>query len=166
MSKVTELKIEKEKYMKEKERSEYRMYFFVPYNISDIQKGIQAGHAALEYARVFGKTSEYKSFIENDKTWIILNGGTTNEGPEDRGSLNEIMDYLDDNSIPHTYFYEPDLNDALTAVCFLVEERGFDMKKYPDYDPENFNIGKFQWELMMGEENIKARELIRGKKLA
>lgn len=54
----------------------YRMYFFVPCNISEIQKGIQAGHAALEYAFLYGDTDEYKSFIVNDKTWIILNGGT------------------------------------------------------------------------------------------
>ena len=35
---------------KEHKTLELRMYFFVPYNISPIQKSIQAGHAALEYA--------------------------------------------------------------------------------------------------------------------
>ena len=28
---------------------EYRMYFLVPYNLSPIQQGIQAGHALQEY---------------------------------------------------------------------------------------------------------------------
>ena len=57
----------------------YRLYFFVPYNISPIQQAIQAGHAALEYAYKFGNTSDYIDFMINDKTWVILNGGTTND---------------------------------------------------------------------------------------
>lgn len=54
-----------------------RMYFFVPYNISEIQKGIQAGHSALEYALKYGRTKEFLDFVENHKTWVILSGGTT-----------------------------------------------------------------------------------------
>jgi hypothetical protein len=54
-----------------------RMYFFVPNNISDIQKSIQAGHAALEYAYHYGDTKLFDDFITKHKTWVILNGGTT-----------------------------------------------------------------------------------------
>jgi hypothetical protein len=58
---------------------ELRMYFFVPYNISEIQKGIQAGHAALRYARQFSADNpDVWNFVDNYETWIILNGGTTN----------------------------------------------------------------------------------------
>ena len=35
--------------MNKPEELEWRMYGIVPYNISDIQKGIQFGHAVQEY---------------------------------------------------------------------------------------------------------------------
>ncbi|MFA5366351.1 MAG: hypothetical protein WC333_00310 [Dehalococcoidia bacterium] len=118
-----------------KDRLELRMYFFVPYNISPIQQAIQAGHAALEYARKYGQTDLFIDFIDDWKTWIILNGGTTNESisPVFRGSLNTISDELRMNEIQHAYFNEPDLNNALTAVCFIVDERVFNKEDYPDF---------------------------------
>ena len=118
---------------------EQRMYFFVAYQLMPIQKGIQAGHAALEYANEYGHTSEYRQFIENDKTWIILNGGTTNctrdlQTGERIGTLDQIVDTLEDMDIPHSTFTEPDLNNTLTAVCFLCDERVFNHKDYPMYE--------------------------------
>jgi len=170
------------------------MYFFVPYNISEIQKGIQAGHAALEYANKYHNTDIYKRFIEYDKTWIVLNGGTTNNNyelgsGESLHSLNKIADGLVVNNIEFAYFKEPDLNDALTAVCFIVDERVYNYKKYPDFkewiiDNSNYNykqinilevdilIDKYkahylEWvELIGGEKNVFLRDLIRNKKLA
>jgi len=117
---------------------EKRMYFFVPYNISPIQQAIQAGHAALQYARVNFNSLEYMDFVDNWKTWIILNGGTTNNGHDEDGvflgSLNQIADQLDIfTNVSVARFYEPDLNDALTAVCFICDERVFDYEKYPDF---------------------------------
>jgi hypothetical protein len=117
------------------------MYFFVPYNISPIQQAIQAGHAALEYAHEFGNSEDYLSFIKKDKTWIILNGGTTNKGyettPEGKlqliGSLNQIHYNLCMMKINCHNFSEPDLNDALSAVCFLADERVWDYETYPDF---------------------------------
>ncbi len=46
-------------------RLEQRMYFFVPYNISEIQKGIQAGHAALQYANLCGHTRKNTPLFYN-----------------------------------------------------------------------------------------------------
>lgn len=116
---------------------ELRMYFFVPYNISPIQQAIQAGHASLEYARIYGDQEQFKEFVDNWKTWVILNGGTTNDrrdfDGEAMGSLNQIGDALNDNDITFSYFIEPDLNNALTALCFIVDERVFNRKKYPDF---------------------------------
>ena len=31
-------------------------------------------------------------------------------------------------------FQEPDLNDALTAVCFICDEQVFNYDDYPDFD--------------------------------
>jgi hypothetical protein len=116
---------------------ELRMYFFVPYNLSPIQQAIQAGHAALEYARKYGHTDLFGDFIDNWKTWIVLDGGTTNNirGANDvnYGTLDQIEDMLNIVGISCARFNEPDLNDALTAVCFIVDERVFNKKDYPDF---------------------------------
>jgi len=119
----------------EEKKLELRMYFFVPYNISPIQQAIQAGHAAIEYARNFGDSEEFKNFADNWKTWVILDGGTTNDSANDtlRGTLNQIADSLVNNGIKFSSFQEPDLNDALTAVCVIVDERVFNKKDYPDF---------------------------------
>lgn len=157
-----------------KENTKYRMYFFVPYNLSDIQKGIQAGHCALEYAEGYGHTKEYKQFIKNDKTWIILNGGTTrsynlatdhNIAP---GSLNEIEFMLRENQIYHARFHEPDLEYALTAVCFLAEEKIWDKENYPDYVVGDY-LTYEGWEKIVMKNDYKAiflRNLLEGKRLA
>ena len=116
---------------------EKRLYFFVPYNISPIQQAIQAGHAALEYAYEYGDDIEYQEFIKNWKTWIILNGGTTNNRFDldgvAQGSMNQIVQDFLINNIKHSTFQEPDLNDALTAICFLVDECVFNREDYPDF---------------------------------
>lgn len=123
--------------MEEQQPLELRMYFFVPYNISEIAKGIQSGHAALEYADKFGSDEEFVRFVREYKTWIILNGGTTNDNRDFdgivQGTLNQIAEQLLDNDIQFSYFREPDLNDTLTAICFICDERVFNRKDYPDF---------------------------------
>lgn len=113
-----------------------RMYFFVPYNIMPIQKGIQAGHCAEQFALKYNISPVWLEYVQDHKTWVILDGGTTNDDdkPERRGSLNIIGDTLESIGIPHASFYEEDLNDGLSAVCFLVDEKVWNMKDYPMYD--------------------------------
>ena len=123
--------------MEENKELELRAYFFVPYNISPIQQAIQAGHAAIDYAFRYGDSEEFKLFAQVYKTWIILDGGTTNERRDLEGivmgSLNQIADDLQANDIQFAFFQEPDLNDALTALCFICDERVFNRKDYPDF---------------------------------
>jgi hypothetical protein len=181
----------------ENKELEYRMYFFVPYNISPIQQAIQAGHCVEEYSDRFFHTALYKGYREH-KTWIILNGGTTNKRRDldgiSLGTLNQIGDSLLENGIPFAYFEEPDLNDALTAVCFIADEGVWNYEDYPDFldwvlknylydEPAQrvielrmrgileltlmFPMYYREWiELMGGEKNIFLRELIKGKKKA
>ena len=121
---------------------EKRMYFFVPYNISPIQQAIQAGHAAVEYARRMNETELFTDFAINWKTWIILNGGTTNEDQFNPGTIQEIVmslyefnnDKRGDEEIDFTTFKEPDLNDTTTAICFICDERVFNYEDYPDFN--------------------------------
>ena len=115
----------------------YRMYGLVPYNISPIQQGIQFGHAVVEYGLQFSDTPEYKQWATRDKTFIILNGGTTNntitEDSMFKGTLNNYLIELRNKYVRLDTFYEPDLGDQLTAIVFLVDDRVFDREAWPDY---------------------------------
>ena len=118
---------------------ELRMYGLVPYNISPIQQAIQFGHAVVEYGQKFKNDDIYNNWADNWKTFIILNGGTTNHKTslEDGlpfGSLNNHLLTLMDNGIEFAQFNEPDLGDQLTAVVFIVDERVFNRRKYPDFE--------------------------------
>lgn len=142
-----------------------RMYFFVPYHLSGIQKGIQAGHSALEYANLYANTPEFKYFIQSHKTWIILNGGTTS----DLQGVSEALHYY---GINFSRFREPDLDNALTSVCFLAPEQVYDREKYPDLAPckedEKYAIETIKaWVNSLGGiNNVVLRRLITGKHLA
>ena len=179
-----------------KENLELRMYFFVPYQLTGIQQGIQCGHAALEYAKQFGHTPEYKDFIDNWKTWIVLNGGSTNSrnqevgiDPECKpiGSLNQILESLQKLGPVCSYFREPDLQDAVTAVCFICDERVWNYEKYPDFDEAIYgSVDDHPWKecfyktdngcimsydmwlskCIGGSINLELRKIIRGKRLA
>lgn len=164
---------------------EKRMYFLVPYNINKIQQGIQAGHAALEYARKYSNTHDFIDFVDNHKTWIILNGGTTNEKRElgsgkSIGTLNQILDLIAEREdINYAFFREPDLNDALTAICLIVDERVFNIKYYPDFNEwvkdksqlnffERIDLQEMHNKYIdeVGEDIFFLKEILNTKKLA
>jgi hypothetical protein len=119
---------------------EKKIYVFVPYNISDKQKGIQALHGAQKYDRKYEGSTMLHDFIDNHMTCIMLDGGTTNSHPERLGTLNLILLAIvefnngsEKEYIPYSFFEEPDINDALTAVAFIADERVFDFKTYPEF---------------------------------
>jgi len=175
------------------------MYFFVPYQLTGIQQGIQSGHSALRFALRYGRYNPNHiiwDFIENYQTWVILNGGTTNNDLDAPGTLDATYRNLADNDIECTGFCEPDLNNALTAVCFICDERVFNRELYPDfvdfmfnkmypaaresipYENERWirslkNVQELfpeyytEWvESLGGEKNVFLRNLIKDKKLA
>lgn len=157
---------------------ELRMYGFVPYQLTGIQSGIQMLHAIVEYGLLYGDTPQYVEWATNHKTVILLDGGTTNDVGEELGSLNMIKGVLSASDIPHAFFREPDLQNALTAVCFIADERVFNTKEYPNwedtYDFKEFGISgekfiegyNFWLSRIGGVENRTIRELIDGKRLA
>jgi hypothetical protein len=124
---------------------EYRMYGLVPYNLSPIQQGIQFGHAVVEYQQnIKGLTNLekiYDKWAKQDKTFIILNGGTTNNTLDKLGTLNQHLRTLIDNGVATSVFHEPDLGDQLTAIVFLVDERVFNRTLYPDFQEEKLPYG-------------------------
>ena len=150
-------------------RLEQRMYGLVPYNLSPIQQGIQFGHAVVEYSLNHYSYTEqkgsnpYSQWAHYDKTFIILNGGTTNKNEDRYGTLNIAQSELYAMGVELATFHEPDLGDQLTAVVFLVDERVWDREKYPPYD-EAFSHGpseKNYYKELFGEEAEKIVEMRR-----
>ena len=152
-----------------KKRLGYRMYGLVPYNISPIQQGIQFGHAVVEYGLKHGKSNvindkvdTYTQWAKNDKTFIILNGGTTNNSPiyDKSGTLNKAKDELAQMGIQTATFYEPDLGDQLTAVVFLVDERVWDKENYSTYDFIRDEVSEMvYYETLFSEEHLQILEM-------
>lgn len=158
-----------------KETLTYRMMGLVPYNISPIQQAIQYGHAVVEYIsndyRVHGYISDpLLKWMDEDKTFIILNGGTTNKKVNVFGTLNQHCVALLQNKITFSTFHEPDLGDQLTAVVFLVDERVYDKEQYPDYPVmKEYCPNKYydKWvENIGGPQNVFLREFLSQFKLA
>jgi hypothetical protein len=124
---------------------EFRMYGLVPYNISPIQQGIQFGHAVVEYGQKVkyldqSLYNQYNDWADNWKTFIILNGGTSNhsvnrysDSEDFFGSMEKNLKLLEDNNVQIATFYEPDLNDMLSGIVFIVDEQVFNKKDYPDF---------------------------------
>lgn len=123
---------------------ELRMYGIVPYNISEIQKGIQFGHAVVEYGLNFFNDPLYQEWANKWKTFIILNGGTSNhsrnryQSGEYWGTMEINCQELLNHNVKIAEFYEPDLNDMLSAVVFIVDERVFNKEKWPDFNLDDF----------------------------
>lgn len=147
----------------------YRMYGLVPYNLSPIQQGIQFGHGVIEYSLDFGDTPEYQKWAVHDKTFIILNGGTTNGRRFDGdliGSLNRHGVSLTTNGIKNSRFYELDLGDCLTSVVFLVDDRVFDRVAWPEYDGLTYDDGTpdpteyWEWKMKFSESEIEADKIV------
>lgn len=141
-----------------KQKLELRMYFLCMYNLSDIQKSIQSLHAVVEYQLKYGKDKEYQDWAKNHKTVIILNGGTSNKGTHSEygevkqlGSMEQHFQILKNNKIKCTAFYEPDLNHSMSAIAFLVDERVFNKKDYPDFVPTT--IQKFGEDVFASDHN-------------
>ena len=167
--------------MIEDNKLELRMYGLIPYNISPIQQGIQFGHAKDEYTLTMFEildekekydyksiklVSQYRDWLKNWKTYIILNGGTTNLNPDKPGTLNKHLQTLKDKGVFCAAFYEPDLGDQLTGVDFLVDERVFNKEKYPDFefDRTQKTIGYGYWsEDPLNPKFLKEGDSIRWK---
>lgn len=140
---------------------EYRMYGLVPYNISPIQQGIQFGHAVVEYGLEFSETPEYQTWAKRDKTFIILNGGTTNNTAFIKGTLNNHYFTLTDRCIRVGEFHEPDLGDQLTAVVFLVDDRVWNKVAWPDFDDDK-DIAEtyYEWKMKFAETEREADQIV------
>ncbi len=136
---------------------EKKMYSLVIYQLSGIQAGIQAGHATDEYEILFNNDPDYLDWLLHWKTVIVLNGGSSNSGKEsyygvapEIGTMETHLETLSQAKVKAVPFYEPELNYAMTAMSFLVDERVFNKTKYPDPD-----IDKATWMKFLTSKSIK-----------
>lgn len=164
----------------ENKELELRMYGLVPYNISPIQQAIQFGHAVVEYGQsVKGTEHEklYNEWADKWKTFIILNGGTTNDNPLALGSLNQHLATLRESGVYCKEFYEPDLGDQLTAIVFIIDERVFNKEKYPDFDVflqdygdtnvlNGLKLAEMWAQTIGGKPNVELRYFLKNFRLA
>ena len=102
-------------------------YFLVNQYISGIQCGIQAAHCAMELMHKeiekdgydFGsQESTFIKWLEEDKTMIVLNGGSQRD-------LMDVLELLKAHEWPYAYFNEEQdaLNGALTCVGFVLDAK-------------------------------------------
>lgn len=129
--------------MKGDPTEELRMFCLVPYNLSEIQKGIQAAHAIAEYSLIPESSFvdwpnfSYRDWATYNKTIIILNGGTSNkgDGKHSQGSMEFHRNFLESFHVPHACFYEPDLNLMLSGIAFVLPSfifKTYERIKNPD----------------------------------
>lgn len=147
--------------MNEKNELTYRLYVLSIRQLSGINKGCQGIHAALEYSEKYFIDPEYRKYIEKDKTLVMIDGGTNQD-------MIKILDQLEEGNIHHTYFTEPDLNDCVTSIAFIADERVWDKA----YSKENFVLVECdedeqfnEWvESIGGPKNLLLRNIIQGKR--
>jgi len=142
-----------------------RMYGLVPYNLSPIQQGIQFGHAVVEYANQFYNDEDYQKWSQECKTFIILNGGTTNYSFQKngtslrKGTLNQHLETLRELDVKLAYFCESDLGYQLTGIVFLVDERIYNKEKYPEFDGLD-NSDYLEWLSKFSDNSEKAQKIV------
>jgi hypothetical protein len=147
---------------------ELRMYSLVMYNLSDIQKGIQAGHSWVEYAKDYYNDRDFQSWMNRWKTVIILNGGTSNNiDVSYKGTMESHLEVLKENGVKVSTFYEPDLNNSLSSISFLVDERVFNRREYMLDESLVSEFGEEYLITILGsKQNIFLREYLENLKLA
>jgi hypothetical protein len=133
------------------------MYCLAEKHLSSIQKAIQSAHAIVEYGLTYGNTPEYKQWAKKDKTIVILDGGNSID-------LDSIKDQLRCEGWPFEVFYEPDMDNFMTAIAFLAPDRVYDYKNwgvsYDDYR-EKVYPGKAHYDTWLNDIGGKPAEAVK-----
>ena len=152
-----------------KQNLEQRMYCLVLRHLSPINKGIQCTHACEQYGEFFRNEADYRKYIEEDKTLIMLEGGSSID-------MYIIEEKLIQKGVQFYAFKEPDLMNLTTAICFLADERIWNFEQYPDIKStfeiitnsveSNEKIENSFIDYIGGVHNYTKLQIIFGKRLA
>lgn len=110
-------------------KHEYKMYSIVLRQLNGINNGVQTTHGVCEYVWKHIGEPDLNKWISENKTLVILNGGSTKD-------MDEIKSILVENNIAFETFEEEDLGGLTTSICLLADERVWNQKDYPKF--ENF----------------------------
>lgn len=101
----------------------YKMYAIVLRQLDGINSGIQAAHGVCEYIRKHFGDNDLHQWLHEDKTLVVLNGGTYKD-------LVNIMFKFNEAGIKYETFKEEDLDGLTTCIALLADERVWDKKEY------------------------------------
>lgn len=109
------------------EKKGYKMYSIVLRHLDGQNKGVQTTHGVCEYVRKHWDDEDLQQWINQDKTLVMLSGGTVSD-------MNEIRTCFDEVGIPYETFEEEDLANITTSICLLADEKVWDRKNYPSFN--------------------------------
>ena len=104
-----------------------RLYVFSNMYLSPIQHGIQGLHAmgemVLKYPAASRGGKRFRKWLGEHKTVIVLNAGYSSV----LGDIHQILGEIskDDPGVAFASFREEGLEDALTSVAVVVEEKSY-----------------------------------------
>ena len=120
---------------------ELRLYSFVNFYLSQIQQGIQTGHAAVQLIRTYtDKKQKHHELVmdwaDNHKTFIVLNGGHN-------AALEQTLEIVQRSGYPYSAFFEdgPSLGGLMTTVAVVLPENVFNARRF---DPTS-QIETYYW---------------------
>lgn len=148
-----------------------RLYSITSFYCNGIISGIQSYHSGMEYAVKYWETPEFQQWIKQDKTVIILSGGDSHVND---GTMEQLRDKLISYDIEIGVFHEPGMNDALTSISFLADEKVWDKEKYPDTNHSYPDVPEVDVEIFQqldmrhkyGAKRVILRNLLKDFKLA
>lgn len=132
----------------------YKMYSIVLRQLDGINNGVQTTHGVCEYIRKHWNDEDLQQWLNEDKTLVVLNGGTVND-------MNSIKERFDQEGIKYETFEEEDLANLTTSICLLADERVWDRKEYGSVDDFVQSISKKQ---LVELEPEKSEELVEAEK--
>ena len=119
---------------------ELRLYTFCNFYLSSIQQGIQSAHVVhslfIKYPS-FESNSILWDWAQNDKTMIVLNGGTHKDIVQAYEMVGALSLKHHNVLLPFEHFNEDDesLSGMMTCFGIVLPDRLYDAK----YDPQNGN---------------------------
>lgn len=154
-----------------------------PYSDESNASGNESLKDEQDYYNKCDIIDSFDKWATEDKTFIILNGGTTNDKIDSKfyGSMNRHLELLISRGVFVSKFTEPDLGDQLTAILVLVDEKIWDRENYPNWpdyyrkrkmETTSFNgFEKENWrkeweELIGGETQVFLKEFLSQFRLA
>lgn len=100
-----------------------KMYFVSPRHYSGIQKGIQGIHSLGEFVLQYFNEQDTQEWLRHYKTAIVLQTNSLSD-------FQNLRERLLREGVKVGEFFEEDLGDAETSLCFICSEERFDKLSY------------------------------------